>query len=56
VVHNTGIFAHLRNDINWETLAQSREIAHICTLFKAYTGEWAWKAISDKTAKALLSE
>jgi len=35
-------------DSNWETLAQRRTIAHLCTLFKAYTGEWAWKAIHDR--------
>jgi hypothetical protein len=38
-------FAHHRNDSNWETLTQRREIARICALFKAYTGERAWKAI-----------
>jgi hypothetical protein len=32
---------------NWETLAQHRQIARTCAL-KAYTGEWAWKAISDR--------
>jgi hypothetical protein len=41
-------FAHHRNDSNWETLTQRREIARICALFKAYTGERAWKAIGDK--------
>jgi hypothetical protein len=40
-------FAHQRNDLNWETFAQRRKIARICTVFKAYTGERAWKAISD---------
>jgi hypothetical protein len=48
-------FAHLRNDLNWDTLAQPRKIAHTCALFKAGTGERSWKAISD-SAKALLSE
>jgi hypothetical protein len=32
-------FAHHRNDLNWETLAQRRKIAHICALLKTYTGE-----------------
>jgi hypothetical protein len=41
-------FAHHRSDSNWETLTQRREIAHICALFKAYTGDRAWKAIGDK--------
>jgi hypothetical protein len=39
-------FAHHKNDSIWETLAQRREIGSICALFKAYTGERAWKAIS----------
>jgi hypothetical protein len=38
-------FAHHRNDSNWKTSAQRRKIAHICAVFKAYMGEWAWKAI-----------
>jgi hypothetical protein len=25
-----------------------RKIAHLCALFKAYTGEQAWKAIGDR--------
>jgi hypothetical protein len=29
-------------------VAQHRKIARICALFKAYTGERAWKAISDR--------
>jgi hypothetical protein len=34
-------------DSDWETLAQRRTISRICALFKAYSGEGAWKAISD---------
>jgi hypothetical protein len=34
-----------RNGSDWEPLAQRRNIARICALFKAYTGERAWKAI-----------
>jgi hypothetical protein len=41
-------FAHNRNDSNWETSAQCRKIARTCSLFKAYIGEWAWKAIGDR--------
>ncbi|KDR24007.1 hypothetical protein L798_07949 [Zootermopsis nevadensis] len=41
-------FAYHRSYSNWETLAQRRKIACICALFKAYTGEWAWKAIGDR--------
>jgi hypothetical protein len=32
----------------WESLAQCRKIARMCALYKAYTGERAWKAIGDK--------
>jgi hypothetical protein len=41
-------FAHHRNNSNWESLSQRRDIAHICALFKVYTGEQAWKAIGDR--------
>jgi hypothetical protein len=35
-VQNTATkFAHHRNDSNWETLIQRREIACTCALFKA---------------------
>jgi hypothetical protein len=33
---------------NWENSIQRSEIARICALFKAYTGERAWKAIGDR--------
>lgn len=38
--------AHHRNDS-----AQRRRIACICTLFKAYMGEGAWKAVGDRLQK-----
>jgi hypothetical protein len=41
-------FARQRNDSNWETLTQRREIARIYVLFKAYMGERVWKAIGDR--------
>ena len=41
-------FAHLTNELNWETLSQRRKISRICAVFKAYSGERAWKAISDR--------
>jgi hypothetical protein len=41
-------FANHTTDSNWETPVQSRKIARICALFKAYTGERAWKAIGDR--------
>jgi hypothetical protein len=44
-------FAHQRNDLNWETLTERRKIARICAVFKAYTEERAWKAISDRLQK-----
>jgi len=41
-------FAHHKNSPNWETLASRRKLSHICTLFKAYSGERAWKPIGDR--------
>ena len=35
-------------DPDWETLAQRRTTARLCTLFKAYSGERAWKALRDR--------
>lgn len=40
-------FSHHRNDSNWEILAQRREIARICALVKANTGERALKDIGE---------
>src|SRR5215469_14862478 len=42
-------FAHHTNSSNWETLASRRKLSRICALFKAYSGEWVWKAIGDRT-------
>ena len=33
---------------NWETLASRRKLSRICALFKAYSGERAWKTIGDR--------
>jgi hypothetical protein len=41
-------FANLKNDWNWKTLALRRKIASICAVYKAYSGEPAWKAVSDR--------
>jgi hypothetical protein len=41
-------FAYYLSELNWETLSQRRKIARICTLFKAYSGERAWKFIGDR--------
>jgi hypothetical protein len=35
-------------DSDRETLAQQRTKACLCALFKAYSGEWAWKATCDR--------
>jgi len=34
-------------DSDWETLAHCWMIAHLCALFKAYSGEQAWKAMCN---------
>jgi len=41
-------FAHHTNNPKWETLASRRKLSRICGLFKAYSGESAWKAIGDR--------
>jgi hypothetical protein len=41
-------FANHMNDWGWETVPQHRKIACICALFRAYTGEKAWKYIMDR--------
>jgi len=40
--------AYHMNNPNWETLASRRKLSRICALFKAYSGERAWKAIRDR--------
>ena len=41
-------FAHHTNSPHWETLASRRKLSRICALFKAYSGERAWKSIGDR--------
>ena len=41
-------FAYHTNSSKWETLASRRKLSRICAHFKAYSGEWAWKAIGDR--------
>jgi len=41
-------FADLTNESNWEKLAQRKTIACICALYKAQSGEPAWKATGDR--------
>ena len=45
-------FTNHTEDSERETLAQSRTIARLCALFKAYCGERAWKAIRDRLRRA----
>ena len=41
-------FTHHSGGSGWESLAQRRKTARMCALYKAYTGDRAWKAISDR--------
>lgn len=41
-------FAHNTKNPNWETLTSRRELSRICALFKAYSGDRAWKSIGDR--------
>ena len=41
-------FTNHTMDSDWESLAKRRRIACICAVFKAHTGERAWKAIRDR--------
>jgi hypothetical protein len=41
-------FAYHTNRPKWETLVSCRKLSCICSLFKAYSGERAWKAIRDR--------
>jgi hypothetical protein len=41
-------FAYHTNSPKWENLASRRTLLRICALFKAYSGERAWKATGDR--------
>ena len=41
-------FAHHSGGSDWESLEQRRKTAGMCALYKAYTGERAWKTIRDR--------
>ena len=41
-------FAHHSGGSDRESLAQRRKIASMCALYKAFTGERAWKVIEDR--------
>jgi len=51
VQKKTAKFAHHTISPNWETLASRRELSRICALFKAYSGERAWKATGERLQK-----
>jgi len=38
-------FAHHTYSSNWENLSSRRKLSRVCALFKAYSGERAWKAM-----------
>jgi len=40
--------AHHTSSSNWENLASRRKLSRIRALFKAYSGERAWKVIGDR--------
>jgi len=41
-------FARHSGGSDWKSLAQRMKIARMCALYKAYTGDRAWKAIGDR--------
>jgi hypothetical protein len=41
-------FAQCTGGSVWESLAQRRMTARLCTLYKAYNGQKAWKDIGDR--------
>ena len=40
-------FAHHSGGSDWESSVQRRKTARMCALYRAYTGDRAWKAIGD---------
>jgi len=45
-------YAHHSNSSNWKILALRRKLSRICALFKAYSGERAFKVIGDKLQRS----
>ena len=45
-------FVHHKKSPNWETLASRRKLSRMGGLFKAYSGERAWKAIGDRLQRS----
>jgi len=48
VLKKAAKFAHHTKSPKWENLASPRKLLSICALFKAYSGERAWKDIGDR--------
>jgi hypothetical protein len=41
-------FANNTDQIGWEALSDRRLVSRLCALFKAYSGNRAWKAVDDR--------
>jgi hypothetical protein len=41
-------FAYRTRESNWKTLSQRRKLSRVCALFKAYSGERAWKFLGER--------
>ena len=55
--HESGFFiatpcTHHSKCSDWETVSHYRTIARLWALLKAYSGEWAWKAVRDMLRRA----
>ena len=48
-------FTNHTMDPDWESLAQRRTVARLCTFFKAYTGERGMESYTRQVAKVYLS-
>jgi hypothetical protein len=48
VQKKTAQFTNRTKESEWETLAQRRTIARLCSLFKTYYRERVWKDIRDR--------
>jgi hypothetical protein len=45
-------FANNTDQIGWEALSDRRLVPRLCALFKAYSGNRAWKAIEDRLLRS----
>jgi len=52
IQYKTTHFTNHTKDSDWETLAHGRTIARLGQLFKACSGERAWRAIRDRLRRA----